>query len=300
MENICFLFPGQGSQYVGMAQGFYDKYKDIFKESDEILGLPLTKIMFEGPIEELTKTNNAQPAILLHSYLALKHFSLEIGYKPSFALGHSLGEYSALVAAKVLDFKTALFLVHERGKLMANASTKESAMAAVLGMDAKKIETILAPFSDEQNDFYVSIANYNGDAQTVISGTKLGVLKAKEELIKNGAKKIIELTVSAPFHCALMKPVALEMGDLLKTINFADAAFPIISNISTKPEQNGQRLKSLMIEQIANPVRFTGCMNTLKELCPDIAFVELGPKTVLSSLVKKVFTEAQIKNIDQI
>lgn len=301
MKNYALLFPGQGSQYVGMGESFLTTaYKKMFEEADDALGFSLTKLMFKGPLDELTATAIAQPAILLHSIAAFSLFVERRSPTITCALGHSLGEYSALVAARVLSLTDALRAVHTRGTLMQEAVPKgEGAMAAVLGMDAATITNALVEFADEKNADYVSCANFNGPGQTVIAGTVAGIKKASEKLKSLGARRIIELPVSAPFHCALMKPVQEKMATVLSAISFSDAHFPVISNVSAQPETNGERIKSLLIEQIASPVRFTDCTRTITtQQLRGHGYVELGPKNTLCGIVKKIDEECLTSNVD--
>ena len=293
MTQYSLLFPGQGSQYVGMGKSFFERpegYK-LLGQAEDILGFSLKRLMLEGPQADLTQTQIAQPAILLHSYAAYLFFMSENKnlYIKSM-LGHSLGEYSALVAAGVLSFEDGIFVVHKRGCLMQEAVLPGfGAMAAVLGLNASIITNILEEFSDESSKSYVAPANFNGPAQTVIAGTKLGVDKASLRLKEAGAKRVIELDVSAPFHCALMKPVQQKMAEVLAEINFNDAQIPIISNVSARPEICAKRIKSLVLEQIASPVRFTECVEAVFENnLLGQGFVELGPKNTLSGIVRKI------------
>ncbi len=301
--SFTLLFPGQGSQYVGMGASFFASRAGarLVEEAESALGFSLTKIMLSGSQEELTSTAIAQPAILLHSiaaFMALKErHSLEIGC----AIGHSLGEYSALVAAGVIKFSDAIKAVHIRGRLMQEAvPAGQGAMAAVLGMDAHKICEVIADCNSPSRSDYVAAANFNGPLQTVIAGTKEGIEKASVKLKLAGAKRIIELAVSAPFHCALMKPVEQRMTSILDAIQFSDASFPIISNVSAEPETKASRIKALLIEQITKPVRFTECVEKVRtqHLGSD-GFIELGPKNALSGLVKKINDAMSIRAIDK-
>jgi [acyl-carrier-protein] S-malonyltransferase len=297
MNKFVLLFPGQGSQYVGMAQSFLKDFEPIFSEAEEALSLPIRNLMFEGPLEKLTETAIAQPAILLHSVIAY-NYAKKQELDVSYAVGHSLGEYSALVAAGVLNLFDALKIVHKRGLLMQEAVPKGHGGMAAVFMDVAEIEDALKEFSEKDQD-YVSIANYNGPAQTVIAGTKSGIEKASSKLKSLGAKRIIELSVSAPFHCALMKPVALKMTEVLSGFKFHDAKFPIITNVKAKPESNGEAIKKLLLEQINSPVRFTGCIEFIMKSLDSRSYLELGPKNILCGLVKKIDCEAKFLNIDK-
>jgi len=303
MTHYSLLFPGQGSQYVGMGKSFFERAEGVrlINKAEDILGFSLKRLMLEGPQAELTLTQIAQPAVLLHSYAAYLYFMNESkNIIINCMLGHSLGEYSALVAAGVMSFEDALLVVHKRGRFMQEAVPPGyGAMAAVLGLDASIITEVLVDFSDVGSANYAAPANFNGPAQTVIAGTKLGVINASMRLKEAGAKRIIQLDVSAPFHCALMKPVQHKMAEVLAHINFRDAKTPIISNVSAQPETCAKRIKSLVLEQIANPVRFTQCVEAIfNNNLLGQGFVELGPKNTLSGIVRKIHPQIFIANID--
>ncbi len=302
MTSLVLLFPGQGSQYVGMGQSFFASSQGalMLEEAESALTLPLRSLMLKGPQAELTSTAVAQPAILLHSIAAYSAFIERHNVNFECAVGHSLGEYSALVAAGVMKYPDALRAVRIRGQLMQEAvPLGQGAMAAVLGLSADKIIQVLESFSDSAN--YAAVANFNGPWQTVIAGTKAGVAAAGAELKLAGAKRVIELDVSAPFHCALMAPVKQRMKAVLDSISFTDAKFPVISNVSAQPETSGSRIKQLLIDQIDSPVRFTECIENLwsKNLMGD-GFIEIGPKNILSGMVKKIIENVEIANIDSL
>lgn len=302
MTSYSLLFPGQGSQYIGMGKSLFESTmgKKLMIEAEDLLHLPLSHLMLEGELAALTNTAIAQPAILLHSYAAFKALVEKQAITISSVLGHSLGEYSALVVAGVIDFSDALRAVHTRGKLMQEAVPQgQGAMAAVLGLDAEIIAECLHAFSDVASSDYVACANFNGPAQTVIAGTKSGLEKAALVLKEKGAKRIINLEVSAPFHCALMKPVQEQMAYVLDAIPFRDSSIPIISNVSAEPERTGARIKELLLKQIASPVRFSECVqNLINAKLNGTAFIELGPKNALSGIVRKIDSNALVMNID--
>ena len=301
MKKMCLLFPGQGSQYVGMSRNFLSekKYLSLLKTASKIVNEPLEKLMLEGPLEDLTKTNIAQVAILLHSYMSF--LSIKDHIVPQAAIGHSLGEYSALLASEMINFEDAIFLVHQRGNLMMKAcSNIQSSMAAVLGLQSHIIEEELKPYNDPKAKNYVTIANYNNDLQTVISGTKEGVMQAKDLLMEKGAKRVIELSVSAPFHCALMIDVQKQMQQIIENITFKQPKFPLIMNASGKLQDNIADIKEQIITQIASPVRFNECIILSEKLFNSLEYVELGPKTVLCGLVKKIIPQAICHNIDNL
>lgn len=298
--SFTLLFPGQGSQYVGMGASIFSTAigARLLSEAEESLGFGLKKIMLVGPDEELMSTAVAQPAILLHSVACYRLLQDRYAIDINYALGHSLGEYSALVAAGVLQFSDAIKAVHVRGRLMQEAVPKgQGAMAAVLGMDAHKICEIIEESGHSQAD-YVAAANFNGPLQTVIAGTKSGVAKASVKLKSAGAKRIIELLVSAPFHCALMKPVQQRMAVVLDGIAFNNPNFPIISNVSAQAETHADKIKTLLIEQIIKPVRFTECIETILS-SGSTSLVEVGPKNTLAGLVKKM-SDVRVQSIDNL
>ena len=301
MARYALLFPGQGAQYVGMGESFYHDYRHLFDEAESALSIPLKKIMHRGPMEELTLTAIAQPAILLHSIAALTHAQKNLEFSISCVLGHSLGEYSALVCAGVMGFADAIKAVHQRGTFMQEAVPKGSgAMAAVLGMDALAIAQALKEFSHETSTHYAAIANLNGPLQTVIAGSKEGIAQASIKLKELGAKRIIDLPVSAPFHCALMKPVQMQMADVLNNIEFKDALYPVISNVSAQAETKGSRIRELMLLQITHPVRFTECVGYIKDNhLAQQGCLELGPKNTLSGIVKKIDPDMGLFNVDK-
>lgn len=304
MRKVSLLFPGQGSQYVGMGMSFLatDLGKETFALADKTLQFSLSSVMEQGPIEALTKTDMAQPAILLHSILAF-YALREQGLSITLGIGHSLGEYSALVAAGVLSLTDALKIVQRRGQLMANACPpNEGAMAAVLGMDKDKILLQLEPFADAKNPLYTVVANLNSADQTVIAGTKEGVHHAASVLKEQGAKRVIMLAVSAPFHCALMASAQDGLRNYLDEFTFNDPIFPIMSNVSAQIMTNGDEIKDLMIKQVTSPVRFHECvLNALENNLFADVIIELGPKTVLSGLFRKISPSAHsVFNLDTI
>lgn len=288
MAKIAFLFPGQGSQTVGMGQALATANRDVmgvFEKADEVLGEQLSSLIFEGPQEQLTLTVNAQPALLTTSMAILGYFS-QFGIKPDYTAGHSLGEYSALVASGALSFEDALYAVRKRGELMEEAVPNgEGKMAAVLGLDRERLAELTHTVTAEGNP--VQLANLNCPGQIVISGSKKGVEEASVRAREVGAKRVIQLDVSGPFHSSLMKPAAEKFSAVLDSVSLKDATVPVIANVSASPLTEASEIKKSLIEQLYSPVLWEDCIARMLELGVD-TFIEIGPGKVLSGLVKKV------------
>ena len=294
------IFPGQGSQVVGMGKDFYDKFslvKDLFNEADETLGVPLSKIILEGSKEELNLTINTQPAIFLISYsifqVVKKEFDIDLNKAKYFA-GHSLGEYSAIACAGYLDFNETIKILRTRGDAMQNAVPKgEGGMVAVLGASAEKIENIL---KENENNFKAEIANDNSEGQIVLSG-KTKDLEQLIQIFKANSIKNIKLPVSAPFHCELMNNATKIMKEELNKLNFKNGQNKLISNVTANEIKDPDELKNLLIKQIENRVRWRESVINMIENDVD-HFIEIGPGKVLSGLVKRINKDVKIDTIN--
>lgn len=298
-KQYAFLFPGQGSQFVGMGKFLSDNLiaKSIFQEANKALGFDLTKLMWEGPEDELKQTQNAQPAILTVE-VAIGRILQERGFKPAIMAGHSLGEYSCLVLSGAMTFEDAVRAVNKRGIYMQQAvPLGKGTMAAVLGLDDDSIvETVCKEISAQ--GFLVEPANYNCPGQLVISGSIEGVEKASVMLKEKGAKRCLPLQVSAPFHCSMLKPAGLNLGKDLEKISFKNPSVPYIANVDVETVTQGDQILNRLVEQVWSPVRWTQTMKKLFKDYPEVQPIEVGPGKTIAGLIKKVSESAQTWTTD--
>ena len=299
MSKVAFVFPGQGSQKVGMCKDFYDNYacaKKVFEEADDALGFSITKMCFEGPEEDLRLTKYTQPAILTCSVAALAVMR-EHGLECEAAGGHSLGEYSALVAADVMRLQDAVVAVHKRGEFMQEAvPVGEGAMAAVMGLTPDEIVAVCQNVETECGEA-VQAVNFNCPGQVVIAGATKAVDKASEALKAAGAKRAIPLPVSAPFHSTLMKPAAERLKEVLDKIEFRDAKFPVFSNVTAEPVVKAEEIRALLVKQAASPVKWEMSMHRMIKDGFD-TFVEVGPGKVLTGFTRKIDRAMNSLNVE--
>lgn len=300
MGKIAFVFPGQGAQAVGMGKDVYEAVpaaQQAFDTAEQVLGFPLKELVFNGPEEDLKQTANTQPALLVTSYALYRAFEAS-GVRPDFVAGHSLGEYSALVVAGVLSFEDAVAIVRQRGQFMEQAVPHgQGAMAAVLGAEREQLGALCDDISRTTGS--VEMANVNCPGQIVVSGTAEGVAAVAERGKEAGAKRVKQLEVSGPFHSLLMKPAAERLGEVLKTVAFQDASVPVVANVSARPEEAGERLRELLVEQVFSPVLWEDSVRYMIEQGVD-TFIELGSGSVLAGLIKKIDRSVKIVSINSL
>lgn len=301
MNKLAYVFPGQGSQYVGMGKDIYNdnsRVQDIFSTANSLLGKNLSKLCFEGPEEELKITYNTQPAILTTSY-ALYELAKKQLPNPDYVAGHSLGEYTALVVSGAMSFEDAVVAVQKRGEFMDSAvPTGLGAMAAVLGGDKDTIQMICEQVSDKEK--IVQIANINCPGQIVISGHEEKVVLATEKLKENGIKRVIPLVVSGPFHSKLMEPASEKLQEgVLNSINMINAIVPVITNVNAKEITSSEEIKNALVEQVYSSVLWEDSIRYMIQNGVD-TFIEIGPGKVLSGLIKKIDKSVNVYSISDI
>jgi [acyl-carrier-protein] S-malonyltransferase len=299
MEKVAFIFPGQGSQYVGMGKEFFENFRearDVFQEADDVLHLPISSLCFQGPEETLKLTENTQPAVLTTSIAVLRVLQAEKGVVPRLSAGHSLGEYSALVVSGALAFADAVQIVRLRGRFMQEAvPVGEGAMAAILGMERGQVEKLCEEAAQGE---VLTPANFNCPGQIVIAGHAKAIERAMERVKREG-KKAVLLPVSAPFHSPLMKPAGERLEKALEGIPIQDLKIPVVTNVEAEINQSKERVKELLVNQVWSPVRWEESMQKISGDGIEQT-LEIGPGKVLSGLMKRINSKVETKNIEDI
>ena len=297
---IAFLFPGQGSQYIGMGADFCAEFavaSQTFEEASDALGIDVAKLCFEGEATTLALTANAQPAILTTSVAALRVVLEETEIRPDLLAGHSLGEFTALVASGCVRFRDAVRIVRKRGEFMQEAVPPGvGKMAAVLGLTSKEVSELCAGVAGEKA--VVSPANFNSPTQTVISG-EAGAVEAVSRIAKEkGARRVVELEVSAPFHCSLMEPAAVRLREVIAKVDLHPMKYPVVTNIEATANSDPARVEDILVEQVVSPVRWAESLEFIKSSGVS-EFFEIGPSKVLSGLVKRTLRDVSCASIEK-
>lgn len=304
MNKVAFLYPGQGSQYIGMGKWLYDNYieaREVFEQASDALKFDLCELCFRGSKEELSKTQNTQPAVLAVGIAATKVLQKEFPIEPAFLAGHSLGEYTALTVAGALDFEDAIKLVRLRGKLMQEAVNGETGvMSAINGVESELVQAVCKEISGDTS--VVEVSNYNSNEQIVIAGHREAVERVEEKLGRYGAR-VIRLKVSAPFHCSLMKPAADKMEEALSQIHYKKLNYPVISNVTAVPYVNETNMKKLLLAQMTRAVEWSKTMHFIYSNNIDLV-IDLGPGEVVKNLWKRNYSNIKSfsfeKNLENI
>jgi [acyl-carrier-protein] S-malonyltransferase len=298
MDSIAFVFPGQGAQAVGMGKDLYDNFaeaQEVFAQADDALGYRISSLCFDGPEEKLNLTANTQPAILTASIAALNVLTSRLDIEPVCLAGHSLGEYSALVAGQAVTFTDAVQAVHKRGQFMQEAvPAGQGAMAAILGLQREQLEELCGRAAQGE---VLTPANFNCPGQTVISGHAGAVERALPLAKEMGARRAVQLNVSGPFHSQLMEPAGKRLEEALAGISFSPLRYPVVTNVEATENQDAGRIKDLLVQQVSSPVLWEDSVNLMLKNGVD-TFIEIGPGKVLTGLIKRVTKSASFLDIE--